>query len=97
MTTQYHGRENDIDLGAGHSYVPLTFGDDPAFGAIVRHPQGLSFCGTIVLWGTAPYDVNAVVRYDTPDSSKPLTLSQPVVCEHCARTGTVENGRWIAA
>lgn len=110
MPTSYPGREEEHDLGDGHSFRWLTDKDGNLFGLVEHHPPGpdarpgAQMCGGYVAWrqpaasaGAMPYVLNHQLVAGGLGDEAALTLSPSLLCGYCPSHGWIRGGRWIPA
>lgn len=111
MPTPYPGREDEHDLGDGHSFVWLVDHSFAVIGLVEHHPAGLGhpagavYCGGYVAWVEAAAQVGVTPPYVArhrlvaggPDDPGALTVEPSLACRHCPSHGFVRGGRWVLA
>lgn len=65
MPTNYAGREDEHDLGDGHSYAWMTDETGALIGLIEHHPAApdVLYCGDYIAWRQPVNDTHTVVRH----------------------------------
>lgn len=105
MTTTYPGRENEFDLGDGHSFTWLIGPDGTCAGLIEHHPPGRdairperSYCGGSVFWQKSTDnswdDAYHELRAGSPGDEAHLTVHPSLLCPACGRHGWIRDGVW---
>lgn len=103
MTTNYPGREDETDLGNGHSYRWFS-DEDGVFGLIEHHPnpeRPSGYCGGYIAWRKgrrlpADQPKHQLVA-GGPDDPEHLTIAPSLQCRTCPSHGFILNGRWEPA
>lgn len=105
MPTPYTGREDEHDLGDGHSFAWYS-DTEGVFGLIEHHPPGPDaqpgalMCGGYIAW-RQPVHGPAAVRHQLiaggPGDEASLTIAPSLACRSCPSHGFIENGRWVSA
>lgn len=106
MPTSYPGREDDFDLGNGHSFR-WYLDEAGAFGLIEHHPPGPDaspgalMCGGYVAWRKPVPRGHAAVNHQLiaggPGDETLLTIAPSLQCRSCPSHGFIRDGRWIPA
>ena len=108
MPTTYSGREDEHDLGNGHSFVWLADGEGNTIGLIEHHPAapgappGVRYCGGYVAWvseeaqrGVHPaWTARHQLLAGGPGDEASLTLAPSLACRLCQSHGFIRSGRW---
>lgn len=111
MATGYEGREDEHDLGAGHSFAWLQDGAGQTIGLIEHHPKGSDAtrgarcCGGYVAWipegaqrGVHPaWTARHQLVAGGPGDEASLTISPSLACRHCPSHGFIRDGKWVPA
>lgn len=104
MTTEYEGREDEHDLGSGHSFSWLYNSGGKLVGIIEHHPKGPNaapgslYCGGYVSWDTdSGMKSNHQLVAGEPGQEEHLTLSPSLLCRTCGDHGFIRDGRWVPA
>lgn len=111
MPTTYEGREDEHDLGDGHSFAWLVNEAGQTVGLMEHHPKGpdaspgAKYCGGYVAWVPAeaqrgvprPLTVRHQLVAGGPGDEASLTLSPSLQCRRCHSNGWIRDGRWVAA
>lgn len=110
MATVYPGREDEFDLGDGHSFVWLGDREGNTIGLIEHHPKGPDarpgalYCGGYVAWVAAeaqavdrPYTARHQLLAGGPGDEQSLTVAPSLACRTCPSHGFIRDGRWIPA
>jgi hypothetical protein len=111
MPTSYEGREDEHDLGDGHSFVWLQDGAGQTIGLIEHHPKAPDarpsalHCGGYVAWiseeaqrGVHPaWTARHQLLAGGPGDEASLTIAPSLACRHCPSHGFIRSGRWVAA
>ncbi|HEX3778419.1 MAG TPA: DUF6527 family protein [Pseudonocardiaceae bacterium] len=110
MPTTYEGREDQHDLGTGHSFVWLQNSAGQTVGLIEHHPKGPDalpgalYCGGYVAWVPeaeqavpTAWKANHHLVAGGPGDEEHLTLSPSLACRHCPSHGFIRDGRWVDA
>lgn len=110
MTTSYPGREDQHDLGDGHSFVWLQNRAGQTIGLIEHHPKGPDarpgalYCGGYVAWvpeveqqSTPTWTARHQLLAGGPGDEASLTIAPSLACRHCPSHGFIRGGRWIPA
>jgi hypothetical protein len=105
MPTSYPGREDEHDLGDGHSFAWYV-DDDGAYGLIEHHPPGpnatptAQMCGGYIAWRQPPgrqFGINHLLVSGGPGDEESLTISPSLACRGCSSHGFIRDGKWIPA
>lgn len=108
MPTSYPGREDEHDLGDGHSFNWYV-DDDGAFGLIEHHPpgpdapDGARMCGGYIAWRqpVSPPGQSLAANHQLvsggPGDEASLTVAPSLACRSCPSHGFIRDGRWIPA
>lgn len=104
MPTSYPGREDEFDLGKGHSF--RWFEDEEGiFGLIEHHPVsaagiGYEVCGGYIAWRESQ-DLASVSKHQLvsggPGEEEKLTISPSIQCRECSNHGFIKDGKWVPA
>lgn len=111
MGVPYNGREDEHDLGDGHSFVWLLDQADNVIGLIEHHPAapggppGARYCGGYVAWVAADAQQGASPGFTArhqlvsggPGDEEHLTIYPSLACRHCPSHGFIRDGRWVSA
>lgn len=111
MPTSYPGREDEHDLGDGHSFTWLQDGAGRTIGLIEHHPKGPDarpealHCGGYVAWipeeaqqGVHPaWTARHQLLAGGPGDEASLTIAPSLACRHCPSHGWIQGGRWRPA
>lgn len=111
MATVYPGREEEFDLGDGHSFVWLGDREGNVIGLIEHHPKGpdatpgAKYCGGYVAWveGDAqrgvspPYTARHQLLTGGPGAEELLTVAPSLACRNCPSHGFIRDGKWVSA
>jgi hypothetical protein len=111
MTTTYDGREDEHDLGNGHSFVWIQDGASQTIGLIEHHPKGPDarpgalHCGGFIAWVPEEAQQGKQARWTArhqlvaggPGDEEHLTISPSLACRTCPSHGFIQDGRWIEA
>lgn len=111
MPTTYPGREDQHDLGDGHSFTWLYDQGDRLVGLIEHHPKGpdatpgAKYCGGYIAWvntpavpgGEAAWVAKHQLVAGSPGDEEHLTVSPSLLCRHCSSHGWIRNGKWVQA
>lgn len=110
MATVYLGREEEFDLGDGHSFVWLGDGNGNTIGLIEHHPKGPDarpgalYCGGYIAWvpeedqgGVRPWTARHQLLAGGPGDEGSLTVAPSLACRHCPSHGFIRDGKWVPA
>jgi hypothetical protein len=111
MSTSYPGREDEHDLGNGHSFVWLSSKTEQVVGLIEHHPKGpdarpgAQYCGGYIAWvnepavpgGQAAWVASHQLIAGGPGDEGSLTVAPSLACRHCPSHGFIREGRWVSA
>lgn len=111
MSTTYPGREDEHDLGDGHSFVWLSSKRQQVIGLIEHHPKGPDarpgalHCGGYIAWVPEeaqqsvhpPWTARHQLLAGGPGDEGSLTVAPSLACRHCPSHGFIQEGRWVAA
>lgn len=110
MPTSYEGREDDHDLGDGHSFVWIHDQADQVIGLIEHHPKGQDaapsavYCGGYIAWVPEseqqieqPFTARHQLVAGGPGDEGALTIAPSLACRHCPSHGFIRGGRWVEA
>lgn len=111
MPTNYPGREDEHDLGNGHSFSWLQGQTGQVVGLIEHHPKGPGarpgalYCGGYIAW--VPEEAQQGVsrawtsRHQLiaggPGDEEHLTIAPSLACRTCPSHGFIRDGRWVDA
>jgi hypothetical protein len=104
MPTIYAGREDEFDLGDGHSFRWLS-DNDGVFGLIEHHPKPSpdapgEYCGGYIAWrqseGSRVPPRHQLVAGGSDDPEH-LTVAPSLACRQCSSHGWIRDGRWVEA
>jgi len=105
VSTAYEGREDEFDLGNGHSF--RWFSDaDGVFGLIEHHPKPTpdapgNYCGGYIAWrqGEAlpPDQPKHQLIAGGPGDEDHLTVAPSLACRQCPSHGFIRDGKWVDA
>lgn len=103
MATTYLDREDEFDLGDGHSF--RWFQDsDGVLGLIEHHPpaaedksKGALYCGGYIAWreGLGLSSKHRLVS-GGPGDEEHTTVEPSIGCNHCSNHGCIRDGRWVS-
>jgi hypothetical protein len=107
MPTSYPGREDEHDLGQGHSFAWYS-DEQGVFGLIEHHPpgpdaqSGARMCGGYVAWRQpVPPNGHTAVNHQliagAPGEEASLTVAPSLLCRTCGNHGFIREGRWVPA
>lgn len=111
MTTTYPGREDEHDLGGGHSFAWAYAGDAATrllLGLVEHHPdlrvpeaqRGEVTCGAYAAW-VHHEPTRTVARHELVaggvGDEEHLTLTPSLLCPTCGNHGFIRDGRWVVA
>jgi hypothetical protein len=111
MSTVYPGREDEHDLGEGHSFTWLSNHSGDVIGLIEHHPKGpdatpgAKYCGGYIAWvnepavpgGPAAWVAKHQLVAGGPGDEASLTVSPSLACRNCPSQGFIRNGQWVPA
>jgi len=111
VSTSYPGREDEHDLGDGHSFVWLGDREGNVIGLIEHHPNGpdatpgAKYCGGYVAWVASnaqrgvspPYTARHQLVAGGPGAEDALTIAPSLACRNCSSHGFIRDGRWVRA
>jgi hypothetical protein len=110
VPTSYPGREDEHDLGDGHSFVWLQNQAGQTIGLIEHHPKGPDatpgalYCGGYVAWvpeaeqqSTPAWTARHQLLAGCPGDEAALTIAPSLACRHCPSHGWIRDGRWQSA
>lgn len=107
MPTSYPGREDEHDLGNGHSFTWMTDQAGAVFGLIAHHPPGPDstpgslYCGGYIAWSRsssgAPEHPHHQLVAGGPGMESTLTVHPSLLCRTCKNHGWIRQGRWTDA
>jgi hypothetical protein len=108
MTTVYPGREDEHDLGDGHSFTWMSDQTDTIIGLIEHHSataenevRGHKYCGGYIAWMTPPDGSVTASRHQLvaggPGDEGSLTVAPSLACRSCPSHGFIRNGIWVPA
>jgi hypothetical protein len=106
VPTTYPGREDEHDLGDGHSFAWMYDSDSELYGLIEHHPKGPDahpdalHCGGYIAW-RQPKGQNVSLNHQLvaggPGDEVSVTVSPSLQCRSCPSHGFIRDGRWVPA
>lgn len=101
MPTPYEGREDDYDLGQGHSFVWMTDdGGGKVIGLIESHALASGgYCHGYIAWVVPSRKGSAIKpRHELvsgcPGEEDKVTISPSLQCTQCSSHGWIQDGKW---
>lgn len=104
MVTSYQDREDEFDLGTGHSF--RWFKDsDGIFGIIEHHPptseaqsKGALYCGGYIAWREPVLGTTLQVKHHLTAGGEGdeghITVEPSLSCNSCTSHGFIRDGHW---